>query len=33
MLPFIFKCYVEWKPIKATETAQRNKAIDWSETF
>jgi hypothetical protein len=24
---------VEWKLVKATGTAQRNKANDWSETF
>jgi hypothetical protein len=24
---------VEWKLVKATGTAQRNKANDWSETY
>ena len=32
-IPFIFKSSVEWKLVKATGTAQRNKANDWSETF
>ena len=32
-LNFGFKWSVEWKLVKATGTAQRNKANDWSETF
>ena len=31
-LSFGFKWSVKWKLVKATETAQRNKANDWSET-
>ena len=31
-LSFDFKWSVEWKLVKATETAQRNKANDCSET-
>jgi hypothetical protein len=31
-LNFVFKWSVEWKLVKATGTAQRNKANDWSET-
>jgi hypothetical protein len=32
-LSFGFKWSVEWKLVKATGTAQRNKANDWSETL
>ena len=32
-LSFGFKWSVEWKLVKATGTAQRNKANDWRETF
>jgi hypothetical protein len=32
-LSFDFKWSVEWKLVKATGTAQRNKANDWSETY
>lgn len=32
-LSFGFKWSVKWKLVKATGTAQRNKANDWSETF
>jgi len=32
-LSFGFKWSVEWKLVKATGTAQRNKANDWSETY
>ena len=31
-LSFGFKWSVEWKLVKATGTAQRNKANDWRET-
>ena len=31
-LSFEFKCHMEWKLVKATGKAQRNKANDWSET-
>jgi hypothetical protein len=31
-LSFGFKWSVKWKLVKATGTAQRNKANDWSET-
>jgi hypothetical protein len=32
-LSFEFKWSVKWKLVKATGTAQRNKANDWSENF
>ena len=32
-LSFDFKWSVEWKLVKATGTAQRNKANDCSETY
>jgi hypothetical protein len=32
-LNFGFKWSVEWKLVKATGTAQRNKANDWRKTF
>jgi len=31
-LSFDFKWFVEWKLVKATGTAQRNKVNDWRET-